>query len=220
MKPYYEEKGITIYHGDCRDILPSLPKVDLVLTDPPYGIMGGRGNNATHGKGNYEPNFTDDLEYVKNVSSKIIENLIPKTRSMIVTPGYKGMWFYPIPSDYGCFYHPASASWGTWGHQTWSPIFYYGKDPRAGKGQSPTSMQLKEAAEKNGHPCPKPIRAWQWLLNKGSLEGETVLDPMMGSGTTLRAAKDLSRKAIGIEIEEKYCEIAVKRLRQEVLDFA
>ena len=76
---------------------------------------------------------------------------------------------------------------------------------------------MNQAAEKLGHPCSKPMKEWTWLLNKVSLEGETILDPFMGSGTTLRAAKDLGRKAIGIEIEERYCEIAVKRLAQEVM---
>jgi DNA modification methylase len=67
------------------------------------------------------------------------------------------------------------------------------------------------------HPSPKPLNVMRWIL--GCLPGETVLDPFMGSGTTLRAAKDLGRRAIGIEIEERYCEIAAKRLAQEVFDF-
>jgi site-specific DNA-methyltransferase (adenine-specific) len=71
--------------------------------------------------------------------------------------------------------------------------------------------------EKNGHPCPKPLKAWRRLLNNISQPEQTVLDPFMGSGTTLRTAKDLGRKAIGIEIEERYCEIAAKRLAQDVL---
>ena len=97
------------------------------------------------------------------------------------------------------------------------PILYYGKDYRAGKGALPSGKSVTERSEKNGHPCPKPISAWSWLLDKVSQEGETVVDPFMGSGTTLRAAKDLGRKAIGIEINEEYCEIAATRLSQEVL---
>ena len=72
-------------------------------------------------------------------------------------------------------------------------------------------------ARGSGHPTEKPIRLFQSFVEQFSDPGETILDPFMGSGTTLRAAKDLGRKAIGIEIEEKYCEIAVKRLKQEVL---
>lgn len=69
------------------------------------------------------------------------------------------------------------------------------------------------------HPCPKPLQLWRWLMSKFSKEGELALDPFMGSGTTLRAAKDVGRRAIGIELEERYCEIAANRLRQEVLNF-
>ena len=73
----------------------------------------------------------------------------------------------------------------------------------------------------SGHPCPKPLKAWTWLLTKGSVESsDTILDPFMGSGTTLRAAKDLGRKAIGIEIEERYCEVAAKRMSQSVMEMA
>lgn len=105
---------------------------------------------------------------------------------------------------------------GPWGFTTFHPILYYGRDFRAGRGALPSGTKMTEAAEKNGHPCPKPIGAWTWLLDKVSQPGETVIDPFCGSGTTLRAALDTGRKAIGIEIEERYCEIAVRRLSQGV----
>ena len=85
-------------------------------------------------------------------------------------------------------------------------------------GRRSDTIIYTEATEDNDHPCAKPITLWKKLMQRGSvLENETILDPYMGSGTTLRAAKDLGRKAIGIEIAEKYCEIAVRRLQQEVL---
>uniref|UniRef100_A0A6M3LE78 Putative methyltransferase n=1 Tax=viral metagenome TaxID=1070528 RepID=A0A6M3LE78_9ZZZZ len=97
------------------------------------------------------------------------------------------------------------------------PIFYYGKDPRAGKNQMPDGLYLKEAAPRNGHPCAKPTNAWTWLTNKASLPNDLILDPFLGSGTTAYCAKKLNRKCIGIEIEEKYCEIAAKRCSQSVM---
>ena len=83
----------------------------------------------------------------------------------------------------------------------------------------PTSMQSFATADPVDHPCPKPLPWMLWLVGLVSQEGETVLDPFAGSGTTLRAARDLGRRAIGIEIEERYCEIAVQRLAQGVLEF-
>jgi site-specific DNA-methyltransferase (adenine-specific) len=224
IKPYYEDSAVKIFHGRCEDILPELEPVDLVLTDPPYGMEGGKGNGENirkRGKCKYK--ITDDVwedtpEYIELVVVPSIKKSISISRRAIVSTGLKCMWLYPKPVIVGCFFNPASTGWTEWGINTLSPIFYYGKDPRQGnKGTSPTGISVNEAADKNGHPCPKPYKAWCWLLNKGSLMGETVLDPFMGSGTTLRAAKDLNRKAIGIEIEEKYCEIAAQRMCQEVL---
>ena len=144
--------------------------------------------------------------------------LIRTVPRVIVTPGNCNLFRYPQPDDIGCFYTPSSQGWGRWGHITFNPILYYGKDPRSGKGQSATGCQLTEKPPRLDHPCPKPLKAWSWLLNKGSLPDELVLDPFMGSGTTLVAAKALGRRAIGVEIEEAYCELAVRRLAQEVLD--
>ena len=79
------------------------------------------------------------------------------------------------------------------------------------------SYRSTEQTEKNGHPCPKPIGQWKWLLKRTSLEGWTILDPFLGSGTTAVAAKQLGRNYIGIEISEKYCKIANDRLRQDIL---
>jgi len=104
-----------------------------------------------------------------------------------------------------------------WGFAGFNPVLFYGKDPRDGKGQSSVMTTLTGPPSCVEHPCSKPYVAMTWMVAKATLDGETVLDPFMGSGTTLVAAKNLGRKAIGIEIEERYCEIAAKRLSQEVL---
>lgn len=225
MKPYYEDTkaGIVIYHGDCREILPTLPNVDLVLTDPPYGINGGRGGTSRERcRGSYEGCFTqehDTPEYVQNVIVPVIKQCIGISKSVIVTPGNKNFCFYPQPVSFGCLFQPASAGAQRHGWADSQPIFYYGDSPTRGKSLSACSFELRHSDEiNNGHPCPKPYKIWLRLLTKGMGDWTgLVLDPFMGSGTTLRAAKDLGRKAIGIEIEELYCEIAAKRLAQEVL---
>lgn len=217
LKPYYEEPGITIYHGDCREILPQLPKVDLVLTDPPYGVhLGIKPNNQRFDRKQYTI-FEDTPENVIPLVNNVLEICFTKTNRIVFTPGTKNIFNYKKPDHVGSFFYPSASGCNSWGFSCWQPIFYYGKDPYSGKGSRPDSFMSVEASEDNGHPCPKPINQWSKLLDRTSLPGEVILDPFMGSGTTLRAAKDLGRKAIGIEIEEKYCEIAVKRLAQEVL---
>jgi site-specific DNA-methyltransferase (adenine-specific) len=217
LTPYYQRDGITIYHGDSAAILPALEPGFVLLTDPVYGIDGGKGGDARdYAKGRYLS--TEDTEhYVRLVCVPIVSIGIHRAIRAAVTPGIRCLGMYPRPDDMGCFWSPAAATHGPWGFTTFQPILYYGKDFRAGKGALPTGRQLTEAAEKNGHPCPKPIGAWRWLLAKVSMEGETVVDPFMGSGTTLVAARQEGRTAIGIEIEERYCEIAAKRLSQGVL---
>lgn len=212
MSPYYEEDGIVIYHGDCREILPSLPRVDLVLTDPPFGV------------GVEYPSFVDSPAEC----SILLRDTIPLLRKLsavvAVATGIKQIWMYP-PADWIlAHFNPGGERLSPWGFTCWMPVLVYGADPylKLGLGSRPDAFVLRPSTYvAPEHPCPKHLSVWAKVLNRVSAKPEDmVLDPFMGSGTTLRAAKDLGRKAIGIEIEEKYCEIAANRLRQEVLQFA
>ena len=220
MKPYYEHAGITIYHGDCREVLP-LVAADVFVTDPPYGVEGGLGGDARiRGKSAYGSSaWADTPQYVCEVACEVVRGLSVSCRAGAVTPGVRMMFAYPQPVDVGCLWTPSNPCHGPWGFTTFHPILYYGSDWRAGIGALPSGLLVTESAPKNGHPCPKPLKAWSWLVGKVSRDGDVILDPFAGSGTTLRAAKNLGRRAIGIEIEEKYCEIAARYLAQEVMQF-
>jgi len=215
VKPYYQHADITIYHGDCREVLPTLEPVDLVLTDPPYGI------------GEEYLSFNDRRENLRELIADTMRLLLTHNadlvkRPCLITCGVRNVHLYPEPTWILCWFISGAGGSGPWGFSTWQPILAYGEDPYLsnGLGRRPDAFWMTETSEANGHPCPKPIGPWKWLLTRGSpYDSDVILDPFMGSGTTLRAAKDLGRKAIGIEIEEKYCEIAAKRLSQEVLEF-
>ena len=190
MKPYFEDKDVQIYLGDCRDILPSLPKVDLVLTDPPY--------ESQH------------LEYGSSDISFL--ELLP----------CKQLIFWSARDEFPLKY-TAKHIWDKRiGTATQYEMIY--------ERNGGTSYNLYSAYRMNnalnaswvgdeflGHPSQKPIRLMVHLISEFTQKDTVILDPFMGSGTTLRAAKNLGRKAIGIEIEEKYCEIAAKRMAQTVM---
>lgn len=207
MKPYYDHAGITIYHGDCREILPHLTKVDLVLTDPPYGIdWVPRINNREKMVGDNEP---FDPSFMLSVGTRHLfwgANYY----SDKVKPSKAWFIWLKRPDTFDACkktYAPCEMAWSDFNgsirvkHHTWDGNFRSGIEN-----------------EKFIHPAQKPVEVMRWCIEESEFEG-IILDPFMGSGTTLRAAKDLGRKAIGIEIEEKYCEIAAKRLSQEVFDF-
>lgn len=213
MKPYFEEEGITIYHGKSEEWLASVPDcfmVDLVLTDPPYGV----GENYA--------SFEDTPESVKRVVGAVVPLARKHSKRMLLTCGTRQQHFYPPPDWILCWLNRAGSGRSPWGFTCWQPILAYGKDPYLENklGSRPDVIEHSETAEKNGHPCPKPIGFWKRVLERGSVKKEDiVLDPFMGSGTTLRACKDSGRRVVGIEIEEKYCEIAAKRLSQKVFNF-
>lgn len=228
MTPYYEQDGIAIYHGDCREVLPALAPVDVVITDPPYGI----------GLVTKTSDYRDSPSFDHGASLKasvlyadapndvrlLIKEMIPLaqrlTERMMIFCGPAMLWAYPEARALGCVFTMAGAGRCSWGFQCCHPVLYYGRDPFLvdGKGGQPNSLKDDQPnIEKIDHPCPKPERWMRWAVNRSSRVGETIVDPFMGSGTTLVAAKRLGRKAIGIELEEKYCEIAAKRLSQGAL---
>lgn len=231
MRPYYEHAGITIWHGDCREILPDV-SADTLITDPPYGIglvtktSDSRQSKAfDHGASlRASVLYQDDPAHVSGLIRSVFGIVLGRVASAIVFPGPTMLWEYPVPAALGSVYLPAGAGRCSWGFQCSQPILFYGKDPWLvnGKGGRPNSFKTEQPNKEDiDHPCPKPVAWMKWAIHRGSyLASDVILDPFAGSGTTLVAAKDLGRRAIGIEIEERYCELAAKRLSQEVLGLA
>lgn len=231
MKPYYEEPGITIYHGDCREVLPGLGKVDVLLTDPPYGI-GLITKTSDYRDSQFFDNgaslratvlYEDSYETIRALILEVMPTALLIADRGMVFCGPQMLWDYPRPRAIGCIFSMAGAGRCAWGFQCMHPVLFYGRDPflQDGLGGRPNSLKDDQPnLDRVDHPCPKPLRWIRWGVNRTSRSGELILDPFMGSGTTLRAAKDLGRHAIGIEICEEYCEIAANRLRQGVLDLA
>ena len=207
MKPYYDRDGITIYCGDCREILPSLEKVDLLLTDPPYGL----GEKLRGGKtGMMGGCFNDmvDLGWDVRPRPEVIRMMINAANDYVIWGG-----------NYFC-----ESLHGAQCVLVWDKM--NGTNPMADCEIAMTSFSkgarmfsrhhFSNGCRGKSHPTQKPLPVMQWCLALVP-DAVTILDPFMGSGTTLVAAKLEGRKAIGIEISEKYCEIAAERLRQGVL---
>lgn len=208
-----------IVHGDCRDLLRKMgdKSVDLCLVDPPYGIGKTSGTiSKKRGKNGYDVCVDSDDNW-QNVVYPVVKECLRVAKRVIITPGNKHLTDYPKPDSVGVMYQPAAGGMQQWGFADGQVILYYGRDPRVGKTISPCSFVVTESARDVDHPCPKPLKFWEKLLLKGSLEGDLVLDPFMGSWTTARACKNLGRRFIGCEISEKYCRIGEERLRQEIL---
>ena len=210
-EPYYQDDWCTIYHGDCLEIMPELEPVDLVVTDPPYGV------GLNYGKYNDSPetyweHFIPLLKQIIDLCPAVVMTHRQEAVKWINWWDHLCIWNKPMSFGY--------AIHGWLNH--WEPIFIFGLEPtfQAKKNKKPARFDVftfNTEANKLGHPAVKPLKLMIALLQ--TFHGDTILDPFMGSGTTLVAAKQLNRKAIGIEIEEKYCEIAVRRLAQEVIDF-
>jgi DNA modification methylase len=258
-KPFYQDDWATIYHGDCRDILPLLPKVDLVVTSPPY-------DNLRDYKG-YKFNFNSVAQglfkVVKNggVVVWVVGDRINGGRSL--TSFRQCLYFQEIGftiHDVMIYQKKNTPFMRSNGYTNCYEFMFV-----LSKGKLSVFNPIKEKTVRNGYemlvhnkkadgvnkkilgklkPEKTKTNIWQYAVGMGgtttdkiafdhpavfpeklaldhilswSNKNDLVLDPFMGSGTTLKMAKYLKRKSIGIEIEEKYCEIAVKRLRQEVL---
>lgn len=205
----------TLYQGDCMDILPTLSRVDAVITDPPYGLglrTGTIGVGRQH-KNNYM-GFDDSPEYVQQSVIPAIVMALFKSSSAVITPGASCMWMYPPADVLGMIFQPAATGMNKWGRSTCQPMLFYGRDPFVGLTIKPIHYQMTEQPEKNGHPCPKPLGFVEWQVARASKYGDIVLDLFMGSGTTGVACAKLGRKFVGIEVNQGYFDIACKRIEQ------
>jgi site-specific DNA-methyltransferase (adenine-specific) len=240
MTPYYDEDGITIYHGDCREVLPKMPAVDLLLTDPPYSLSVESDHENLPGRGTRRLNFFDgDLDWA-TMTEAVIDRVIYASHladaayvwcghrqfgplvEAFESQGFKTRFLVwrksvPVPAPPGVGWDSAAEL-----------CIYAFRSGR--KWIPPTGTKVPNVLDadsyrhgqpgKNGHPTQKPMVTALRPIEYSTEPGDLVLDPFMGSGTTLAAAQQLGRRAIGIEIEEKYCEIAVQRLAQGVLEFS
>ena len=208
IKPYYDKNEIIIYNNDCLQVMKQFDdkSFDLVLTDPPYGV-------------GYEYDSIDDTqENLKVLVDKSMPEILRVGKVSLITCGNGNQHLYPPPTWTLAWVITAGAGQNKWGFTCWQPVLAYGKNPyRANRmGARPDIVMSNERSERNAHSCPKPINLWTEVLLKGSVKDtDIILDPFMGSGTTLVAARRLGRRAVGIEISEKYCQIAVKRIEQE-----
>lgn len=239
MKPYYEQDGITIYHGDCREILPTLGKVDCVITDPPYSehthkkfwvgsaltTQGKPRVSTAHKALGFEAlspelrqfcavqfarmssrwvlAFTD-IEGADGWRADLIGNGLEYVRSCIwdkvdSAPQFTGDRPANSAEMIVCAHPAGKKQWNGGGRRN---VFRHAVNGEHGS---------------KPHPSTKPLPLINELVTLFTDEGETILDAFMGSGTLLEAAKLQGRKAIGIELEEKYCEVAAQRLSQGVL---
>jgi len=218
VKPYYEQDGIAIYHGDNQDVLPDL-EGDALVTDPPFGIAWARAtwdDDTTAYGAKMQWLVTESQRAVRNGWCFVFQAMPNVARFHEWFP--EGWRIYAACKNFAQV-RPT----GIW--HSWDPVVFWanGEAPRNKDGTEGVNRDYFVGnvagvfGDRNDHPCPRPRDTMEHIVAIASLPGRTVLDPYAGSGTTLVAAKNIRRRAIGIEIEERYCEIAARRLDQTVL---
>lgn len=228
-EPYYhdEQAGITIYLGRCEDVLPSLSSesIDMVLTDPPYGVRYV--SNMRQIK--FDGIANDDrvpVEWVREIKrlSKFrtpvywfaCDESLEETKQAIASIGFglNTMLVWDKQAMTG-------GNLNDYGSQTEYIVFGTNGPVKLNGSRDPNLISVPRVNPKvMVHPTEKPTQLLSYLIVRSTAPGDVVLDPFMGSGATIAAARDLGRRAIGIELEERYCEIAVRRLSQQVLPMA
>ena len=239
IAPYYQDDHVTLYHGDCREILPALDGDAVVITDPPYGT-GAYASDVKVLTGELLRGFAERGAAVFGWPELLVKWCVEAGTSPLewitwwptngAIRGFNpvGLW-----RESECIAAWAGFDWKALRTERSNsvPLDRYNSGNSGNRRLSsgnPESRHMGDVwrqpspglgfqSAKRLHPNEKPIEVLRLLVT--ACTADTVIDPFAGSGTTLRAAKDLGRKAIGIELDERYCEIAAERLGQEVLDF-
>lgn len=204
MTPYYQDSAVTIYHGDCRSVFEWL-KADVLVCDPPFGIAYNSGWQSRPIENDHDTVTRDEALQLWGGKPALVF----------------GQWRQPKPFGTKLCLTWDKGDWPgmgdlrmPWGQST-EEIYVLG-DGFIGK-RGGTVIRVNRLVGELKHPNEKPLGLLTGLIER--CPPGRIADPFMGVGTSLRAAKDIGRQAIGVEIEEHYCEIAAKRMAQEVLDF-
>lgn len=205
MTPYFETELGKLYHGDCLEIMKEIPdgSVDLVLTDPPYNV-GFRYEG-------YDDTRKDWVAYFRPVFAQL--SRIAKT--ILISTGTQNLVSYAQIEPWKwllAWHKPACMGRSPVGFNNFEPIAMWGRGCKNGTDVIVAPIIVRDSLY--GHPCPKPLM-WAEKILQLFKESDSVLDPFIGSGTTAVACERLNRRWIGIEIEERYCEIAAKRIQAE-----
>lgn len=228
IEPYFDDGLVRIYHGDCRDILPTIDhdSVDLLLGDPPYGIdfkSQAPGGRTIAGDGTHVA--------VRVLRQALFASVLPlrEDAHVLLFCGWQG-WaaFYEAASSY--FTVRNALIWHKGGGGAGNILSNYIRDYEVivyaagvngrqigGEGAYSSVLPFTKPGRDRVHPTEKPVALLEHLVRRHSPPGGTVLDPFMGGGSTLVAAKQAGRRAIGIEIDEAYCAAAVQRLARSTL---
>jgi site-specific DNA-methyltransferase (adenine-specific) len=187
----------TLYLGDCREILPTSPKVDAVVTDPPYGILAESGSAATRRSGGNQTNGRMSWDVAPN------SDLLAALRGLSQEQMIWGGCHLQLPETFGYLIWDKQIDGLNFGECEfcWTNLRF-----------APRIFRYRAVGIDGGkeHPTQKPVSLMEWCL--GFASGNVVLDPFMGSGTTGVACANLGRKFIGIEIEPRYFDIACERI--------
>lgn len=212
----------TLILGDCRDVLPTLGRVDAVVTDPPYGVnLTGK---AGHYRNEQNAKRLDTYASYKDTPENFTGVILPALAEALAIAS-RGLVFmasrnvHLLPAgELGGIYLPNGCGRSSWGFQCFMHCVFYGRDPytEIGMGSRPNGKYGLYGNDANqiDHPCAKPIGAMVWAVNRASLDTHLILDPFMGSGTTGVACAKLGRRFVGIEIEPHYFDIACRRIEQ------
>ena len=229
-QPYYQDDAVTLYHGDAREYLASAPasSFDAVITDPPYTERTHGMAKTNKGKGHgvkaigFRAFTDDDLLEALTECGRVTRRWVIASLdyahafALDANPPHGlrslrvGVWVKPNPMPQISADRPG---------QGWEAISFLHRDDvkPTWNGGGRAGVWTHPVVQNEGHPTVKPLPMVSDWVRLFTNPGDTILDPFAGSGTTLRAAKDEGRKATGVELDERYCEVIAKRLSQETL---
>jgi hypothetical protein len=204
--------------GSCTDKqsverLTGGEQMNVCLTDPPYGLD----ETKDSGKNDYDQ-YDDSKQNLALLAAQWLPIACDISPVVVFSPGVTNAWMYPEANWIMCWFYGGGQLRSSWGFNCWQPFLCYGKDPSlaSGNGGRPDAVDMNTPANAQDidHPCPKPMKLWEWFIHRLSFSNtDNLYEPFAGSGTTLVACQNLNRKCYAIEISESYCAVILERMQ-------